>query len=395
MQAVQEAQTQEVARIVRELEAAASQFDSALQEQRGQKLIVSLQDNLISVERLTAHLLVDHDEKYQTSFKEYEDLCAQTDLNSSVVRECSRRVKRHEQALGQIFQRFIELANQLVSWTCVLVPKLRQLEQHRKSLCEAVSIQNRLHVLEKERLEAEDESDAASTELRKHRRHASANMRCPPRNTANAANAALEKQLEIREQHAKERVDELNAEVADVERRYDEVVADLPLVVLAENTDESPEDNDEISAEQRLALKIAELQETHEVVALQVSELQAEHDKVLVQVDERRAETALRRRIEPDLMCPIMHETMSEPVLAADGHTYERQAIERWLQMHNTSPMTGAPLAHRYLTENFALRHLIASYESNLPKDLDEDEDDDVEEESESIGAHDDQVSHD
>merc|ERR1712003_15117 len=65
-------------------------------------------------------------------------------------------------------------------------------------------------------------------------------------------------------------------------------------------------------------------------------------------------------------MCPIMHERMNEPVLAADGHTYERQAIEKWLQMHNTSPMTGAPLAHRYLTENFALRHIIASYDAVL-----------------------------
>ncbi|CAE7518141.1 PUB50 [Symbiodinium microadriaticum] len=53
-------------------------------------------------------------------------------------------------------------------------------------------------------------------------------------------------------------------------------------------------------------------------------------------------------------------------VLAADGFTYERQAIEKWLSMHNTSPMTGAVLAHRYLTENFALRHLIETYEAQL-----------------------------
>ncbi|OLP74321.1 hypothetical protein AK812_SmicGene46172, partial [Symbiodinium microadriaticum] len=41
-------------------------------------------------------------------------------------------------------------------------------------------------------------------------------------------------------------------------------------------------------------------------------------------------------------------------------------AIEKWLSMHNTSPMTGAVLAHRYLTENFALRHLIETYEAQL-----------------------------
>merc|ERR1719198_109333 len=124
-------------------------------------------------------------------------------------------------------------------------------------------------------------------------------------------------------------------------------------------------------------------------MVLQVSQVQAEYDTVVAHVERRRSDEALRKRIEPDLMCPIMHERMSEPVLAADGHTYERQAIERWLQMHNTSPMTGAPLAHRYLTENFALRHLIASYEAELPKedgdDRPEEEEDDDEEETSDV----------
>eukprot|EP00434_Breviolum_minutum_P014757 symbB.v1.2.013011.t1/scaffold914.1/size160365/4 len=61
---------------------------------------------------------------------------------------------------------------------------------------------------------------------------------------------------------------------------------------------------------------------------------------------------------------PSLH--FAHTVLAADGFTYERQAIEKWLSMHNTSPMTGAVLAHRYLTENFALRHLIEAYETQL-----------------------------
>jgi len=33
--------------------------------------------------------------------------------------------------------------------------------------------------------------------------------------------------------------------------------------------------------------------------------------------------------------------------------------------MHNTSPMTGASLTHRYLTENYALRRLIWATEHN------------------------------
>lgn len=35
---------------------------------------------------------------------------------------------------------------------------------------------------------------------------------------------------------------------------------------------------------------------------------------------------------------------MVDPVFAADGHTYEREAIEAWLQAHSTSPMTNLSL---------------------------------------------------
>ena len=56
---------------------------------------------------------------------------------------------------------------------------------------------------------------------------------------------------------------------------------------------------------------------------------------------------------------------MREPVVAADGHTYERDALERWFAMAPAggpvrSPMTGLALRHRELTPNLALRSLIA-----------------------------------
>ena len=52
------------------------------------------------------------------------------------------------------------------------------------------------------------------------------------------------------------------------------------------------------------------------------------------------------------LICPISHEIMLDPVIAADGTTYERQQIERWLHDHDTSPLTGLPLAHKELLPN-------------------------------------------
>lgn len=53
--------------------------------------------------------------------------------------------------------------------------------------------------------------------------------------------------------------------------------------------------------------------------------------------------------------CPITGEPMRNPVVAADGHTYERAAIARWLTESNKSPLTGAVLPHKELVPNYML----------------------------------------
>lgn len=51
---------------------------------------------------------------------------------------------------------------------------------------------------------------------------------------------------------------------------------------------------------------------------------------------------------------------MLDPALClGDQQTYERLAIVRWLETHNTSPVTGQPLPSRDLLPNFTLRSLI------------------------------------
>ena len=45
------------------------------------------------------------------------------------------------------------------------------------------------------------------------------------------------------------------------------------------------------------------------------------------------------------LLCPITHRLPARPALAADGHVYERAAIETWLQTKSTSPLTNAEMA--------------------------------------------------
>ena len=53
--------------------------------------------------------------------------------------------------------------------------------------------------------------------------------------------------------------------------------------------------------------------------------------------------------------CPITSEPMIDPVVAADGHTYERVAIARWLQTSDKSPLTGSILPHKELVPNYGL----------------------------------------
>jgi len=64
-------------------------------------------------------------------------------------------------------------------------------------------------------------------------------------------------------------------------------------------------------------------------------------------------------KVPPQFLCPITGEVMREPVTTADGHAFERRAIERWLLTHSSSPMTGAPLPHKQLAPALALRQLI------------------------------------
>lgn len=62
-------------------------------------------------------------------------------------------------------------------------------------------------------------------------------------------------------------------------------------------------------------------------------------------------------------ICPIFQETMQDPVVAADGFTYEAEALRGWLDSgHETSPMTNLTLSHKNLVPNHALRSAIQEW---------------------------------
>ena len=44
-----------------------------------------------------------------------------------------------------------------------------------------------------------------------------------------------------------------------------------------------------------------------------------------------------------DLICPITHDRMEDPVICVDGNTYERSAIEKWFKNHNIEFISSIP----------------------------------------------------
>lgn len=71
---------------------------------------------------------------------------------------------------------------------------------------------------------------------------------------------------------------------------------------------------------------------------------------------------------ETHYLCPIDKQIMEDPVIAADGHTYERAAIQAWLAAHRTSPVTNAPLSDNKLIPNYTLKSWIIAQRERLRK---------------------------
>lgn len=65
--------------------------------------------------------------------------------------------------------------------------------------------------------------------------------------------------------------------------------------------------------------------------------------------------------------CPISGLPMKDPVVAADGHTYERAAISRWLRESDISPLTGGRLPHKELAPNYLLLSSVHESKNSKP----------------------------
>jgi len=91
-------------------------------------------------------------------------------------------------------------------------------------------------------------------------------------------------------------------------------------------------------------------------------EEQAEYEKIVMEnIKKFSAENLLSA-----ITCCITKTILRDPVVAADGHTYEREAILNWFEQSNRSPMTNQELENQELKPNHAIKSILQSLaESN------------------------------
>ncbi|CAE7342071.1 WDSUB1 [Symbiodinium necroappetens] len=81
-----------------------------------------------------------------------------------------------------------------------------------------------------------------------------------------------------------------------------------------------------------------------------------------------------------DLLCPILHTLMEQPVVAEDGFTYEKEAIEHALNLRPKSPKTNEPMGDKVIPNQEKVAAIldfkqktideILSVASHIPSDL-------------------------
>ncbi|XP_044769241.1 WD repeat, SAM and U-box domain-containing protein 1 isoform X3 [Neomonachus schauinslandi] len=86
--------------------------------------------------------------------------------------------------------------------------------------------------------------------------------------------------------------------------------------------------------------------------------------KVLRKIEELRTKVkTLSSGIPDEFLCPITRELMKEPVIASDGYSYEKEAMENWIsKKKRTSPMTNLVLPSVVLTPNRTLKMAISRW---------------------------------
>ena len=109
-------------------------------------------------------------------------------------------------------------------------------------------------------------------------------------------------------------------------------------------------------------------EETYDDAAARAAEL--ETSLTAHQEELRRLKGLLAERGIPDsLVCPLSLEIYEDPVMAADGFSYERREIELWFgRGKRTSPKTNEELPHTFLTPNRDLKSTCQDFLDDVRK---------------------------
>mmetsp|Transcript_34348 Transcript_34348/g.44316 ORF Transcript_34348/g.44316 Transcript_34348/m.44316 type:complete len:739 (+) Transcript_34348:57-2273(+) len=106
---------------------------------------------------------------------------------------------------------------------------------------------------------------------------------------------------------------------------------------------------------------------------LVVSPVRTRSDIINSKVEEKTKKTKERRLSWSEIcpinsfLCPISGRLLHDPVITADGHSYEKVAIESWFKTGSkTSPITGAILPHTSTIQNHGLRAAINEYMNRM-----------------------------
>ncbi|CAK8995711.1 unnamed protein product [Durusdinium trenchii] len=80
----------------------------------------------------------------------------------------------------------------------------------------------------------------------------------------------------------------------------------------------------------------------------------------------------VKRLVEdpPELCCPISQELMEDPVVAADGITYERRCIAEWFQSNSGSPTTRETLSTHVLNPSQRMKSAVIAYKEKTVQEI-------------------------
>ncbi len=85
----------------------------------------------------------------------------------------------------------------------------------------------------------------------------------------------------------------------------------------------------------------------------------ADEIDVVVDLTNEKEPPVLAPRLAAATSCVMSLEPFYDPVVASDGHTYERGQIEEWFKRSRQSPRTGKNLTDLTLTPNWAMREVM------------------------------------